>query len=559
MTNERRVLDWAVVLATTVALFGIIARQGMIAWGMNTPFRNNIFNYLFAREEQPFLILLGCASLAIGLVLVVVVRRDGVAPYVSGPPIPSARTTAMVALVVLVATLAIGHFVLHDYLFSMDEYSADFQARIFARGQATAEIPQPWRSLGLALTPTFVYFDPATGRWASQYLPGYALLKAPFVLLGVGTLLNPILAALAVLCTAGAARRVWPDEGLRPWVAITLLVTSSQFVLTSGSGYSMPAHLALNLLWLWLYLRGDRRSWIGALLVGVLALELHSPFPHALFVAPFLLRLLRERRWARLGSAVVVYGLASVAGLLYLREVHPHEIANGGFTTLFAWPTMHTVYMHGVNLSVLLTWQAPVVAVLTIAALLRPWRLPPVLADLALGLVGTLFFFMFFPLNQGHGWGYRYAYQVLGNLVLLAAAGVPVLQSVLGDRRTRAVLAFGVVTALVVQLPLRFVRIERFVRPFAAANALVQSRAERIVVVHGESIWYGADLVRNDPFMRGAPAVLRAQLLAPGTVDEIRRVLPNQVIDLPDEEIAAVGALRSASRLRPRSTASSTH
>ena len=80
-------------------------------------------------------------------------------------------------------------------------------------------------------------------------------------------------------------------------MAVALLATSSQVVLTSGSGYTMPAHLLANLLWLWLYLRGDRRrgrsrcSWAGS------RSGLHSPFPHALFVAPFLVRLLRERRW----------------------------------------------------------------------------------------------------------------------------------------------------------------------------------------------------------------------------------------------------------------------
>ncbi|WP_332699641.1 hypothetical protein, partial [Halalkalibacter lacteus] len=92
---------------------------------------------------------------------------------------------------------------------------------------------------------------------------------------------------LSVVLLAAIARRLWPDEGLRPWMALAFLVTSSEVLMTSGTGYSMPAHLALNLLWLWLYQRGDARSWGLALAVGVLALGLHNPMPHALFVARF--------------------------------------------------------------------------------------------------------------------------------------------------------------------------------------------------------------------------------------------------------------------------------
>src|SRR5688572_33310947 len=93
--------------------------------------------------------------------------------------------------------------------------------------------------------------------------------------------------------------------------------------MTGGTGYSMPAHLALNLLWVWLYQRGDARSWGVALVVGVLALGLHNPIPHALFVGPFLIRLVRERRWERLVPALVVYAAGSALWLAWLRMANP--------------------------------------------------------------------------------------------------------------------------------------------------------------------------------------------------------------------------------------------
>jgi hypothetical protein len=541
---DSHALDWAVLLTIEIAAFGLFARRVMEDGGLGSPARNSIFSFLYVHYEGPFLALLAVTALGVGLANAVAVRRPASALARARIEPPSNRAIALVALTVLIVACVTWFLVLHRYLFSMDEYSADFQARIFAHGEASAELKQPWRSLGLALTPTFVYLDFATGRWTSQYLPGYALLKAPFVLLHAGPLLNPLLAAGAVVCIGGVARRLWPGDGLRQWSAIVLLSTSSEFLVTSGTGYSMPAHLCLNLLWLWLYLRGDMRSWTLALGVGLLALELHSPFPHALFVAPFLIRLLRERRWAKVGTAAIVYGAGSVAGLVYLRAIHPAEMANGGFGSLFAWPGLPAVFSHTVNLAALMSWQAPVVGVLALAALLRPRSLEPVLVDLALGLVLTLAFFMTFSQPQGHGWGYRYAYQVIGNLVLIAAAGTGTMLRALGDRRARAVLVGGVAAALVIQIPVRLIEIEQIVRPFAAANAYVQSRPARVVIVHGESVWYGQDLVRNDPYLAPTvPAVLLGRYLAPGAIDAMRRVMPNRVVEVSDKELERVGLL----------------
>ena len=112
--------------------------------------------------------------------------------------------------------------------------------------------------------------------------------------------------------------------------------------------------------------------------------------------------------------------------------------------TLFARPDMATVLLHGMNLSLLFTWHAPVLAILALVVFLRLRRSPPVIVDLALGVVFTLLFFMFFPSTQGHGWGYRYAYQVLGSLALIAADGVPPLASALGVPRARRWVTAGI-------------------------------------------------------------------------------------------------------------------
>jgi hypothetical protein len=536
------------VLRLAVLLTGLLAAYGVLAWsavqrlGLGRPRGYNIYFRLFSLHELPYQLLLG--AFVVGT-LVVVARAargdaDGTPPGDDARP-PRLSHLVAVGVAVAIVGMATTHWVMHGLLFSMDEFTVDFQARIFAHGDVAAQVPWPWRSIGPALAPVFVNFEAGNGTWRSMYLPVYSALKTPFVLVGAGELLNPLLTGASVLALGLAARRLWPGERARPWIAVALLATSSEVILTSGSGYTMPAHLLANLLWLWLYLRGDRRSWVVALLVGGLALGLHSPFPHALFVAPFFLRLLVERRWARLTSGVLAYATAAACWMAFLFQARSNvEGKTETMFSLFAWPSVWTLKLHVMNLTVLLTWHAPVLGILALVVVLRLRRSPPAIVDLTFGVLLTLVFFVFFPDTQGHGWGYRYAYQVLGSLALIAAEGVPAVSSVLGERRTRAWLATGLALALVVQLPLRLVQAERFVRPFAAGAEYVRSRPQPIVIVHGRGVWYGNDLIRNDPYL-ARPIVVRREMLAPGAVAEIKRVFPGGVVEVNDDQILRLG------------------
>ena len=321
--------------------------------------------------------------------------------------------------------------------------------------------------------------------------------------------------------------------------------------MTSGTGYSMPAHLALNLLWLWLYQRGDARSWGAALAVGVLALGLHNPMPHALFVAPFLVRLVRERRWRRVAAAVAVYGAGSLMWIAWLRMANPYARADGpGLFSMFAVPNALAFWLQSVNLSLLFTWHAPLFGALATVGVVRARRFGPVVTDLALGVALTLAFYLFFPLTQGHGWGYRYAYQVLGSLALLAAAGTPALVAAVGARRAQGLLVASLATALVVQVPLRFVQGERFVRPYAAAYRNLAARPARVVLVYADSIWYGRDLIRNDPYLRGQPVVVAARMLSREGRRAIEAAYPGQVVEVRDGELLRLGLTRWVRRGR---------
>ena len=538
--ESRRTVAFSAALLGVLTLFGMLGRWHVIRKGSAWPIGTNIYFRLYALYELPFLILLALFAVATAIVMIVTPRRTSTETEPLLRP-PTTLHVALVALSVLFAGYAITHLVMHGLLFSMDEFTADFQARVFARGEYAPVVPWPWRSLKDSIVPIFVQFDENTGRWVSQYLPVYSLIKALFVRLRLESWLNPLLSAGSVVTIATIARRLWPSNGAPQWLAIVLLATSSQLLVTAGSGYSMPAHLFLNLVWLWLYLRGDALSWALALGVGVLALGLHQPVPHALFVAPFMLRLLVDRRWSRLGTAAIVYTTGAALMFAWMRFANPAtSSADTSLLTLFALPNLAAFRLKAMNVSLLFSWQAPTVGVLMLVALAHPRRMESIQIDLALGIVTTVGFYLFYPSSQGHGWGYRYAYQVIGNMCLLASAALPTVVDALGWRMTRRWLATGTALALFIQIPMRLRDVGQFVRPFAAGAEYVRSRSAMIVLVRADSVWYGRDLIRNDPFLH-YPIVVREERLSPSLIGQLKQLFPGGVVEVSDSELLALG------------------
>ena len=540
----RRALAASAVAAALVGGGGLLATR--LLDGVPDRESGNIFYVLYVAHEGPFFALLALFAAALGWYLRGAPAEPASAPPESRPaggaPIPG-RWVAVLAAAVLAAAWAGGRVVLHDYAFSMDEFNADFQARIFLTGATKARVPSDWVPFARQLAPVFVTYYPDEQAWRSSYLPGYASIRALFLHFGASALTNPVLGALSVVTMAGVARRLWPGQPSRTWLAVAFLVASSQFVVTTMTGYAMPAHLFLNLLWLWLYLAPRRATWALLPVVGALALGLHNPFPHALFVAPFLIRELRNRRSGWLLYWGLVYGAASLGWLAYLRA----SVGGGGggsLTDAFGVPTMPWEWvLRFMQLSVVLSWQTPVAAVLLLLAVVCWRRLGTVERDLAGGMVLTVGVYALFTATQGHGWGYRYVYNVLGNMALLAAVGASLAAEAYGASRVaRAVAASLLLTALV-QWPLRLVQVERFVRPFAAADAYVRARPAAVVVVRPDASWFGRDLVRNDPSLRGSPTVLSAAGLAPADSQRLAARYGAGVHWLEPAELAPLGVV----------------
>jgi hypothetical protein len=276
-------------------------------------------------------------------------------------------------------------------------------------------------------------------------------------------LVNPILAAISVLSLAGASARLWPSDARRGRLAIAYLATSAQFLLVSMTQHAWAAHLAFNLLWLYLVLRDDRFGLGAAPWVGVAALGLENALPHALFAAPFLLRLVRTRRLGWIGYYGAVYGAGALAVHLWLSFSNT-GVGTGGAVDLLGQSAADRYVVQGVNLSVLLTWQAPAMALFLVASVLLVRSLKPAERDLMAGVVLTLAFFFMLGANDGPGWGYQHVYPVLGSAALLAASATVSVAGQRGALVPRLVAASAAV-ALLIQLPVRATHAERLMRP----------------------------------------------------------------------------------------------
>lgn len=538
------VVRWS---ALVVAIAGVVGAAGSTIlrhrWsGLPHPQSANMTFRLYALHEQPFFILLALFSICAWLY----VRASATAEQVTRaerrvPRVPPVAMLLFAAAAVVLLSWAGSYTVLHSLPFSMDEYDAVFQEKILAAGRLAAPIPKEWQAFAPALTPVFVSYYPEQHSWRAGYMPVYAGIRALFSLVGSENLTNPILAGLTVVVMGLVGCRLWSARRQRIWLAVLFLVTSSQFLFNSMSWYSMPAHLLLNLVWLWLYLRDDRVSLVLAPMVGVLALGLHNPFPHALFVAPFLIRMVRRRRIAWLGYMAAVYGAGSLVWFSWLRASPAYTQANGGVLGAFALPGLSQLRTQAMELSLVLSWQAPLVATLTLVALLHWRRLADTERDLAAGLLLTAAFYFLFPVSQGHGWGYRYIYSALGNLILLAAIGADVSAEAVGRVRVGRLVTASTLLAVVVQWPLRAVQLERFVRPFARATEYTATRPESVVVVYPDSSYYGRDLIRNDPFLRNSPKILSGPLLGDTGLQLLKIRFPGRVHQLRPAELARLG------------------
>jgi hypothetical protein len=522
-----------VTTGLALLILALCAAASAIEAILPTPLPFYIAGKFFRAHDAVWLVALACFLIVLAKAPLPAASFERVGSWS-----PRAQQTALLALAFLVVMLSFvgAHEVLLDYPLSWDETLARFDSLVFRSGRTVAPLAKEWRPYADALV-WQSFMQPVADHAAlvSAYLPVNAGLRALMALVADERLAGPLLAAIAIVSAYGVGRRLWPERRDAAFVAAVLVLTSSQVIVTAMTPYAMTAHLAFNLLWLWFFLRDTRLAHARAILVGFLACGLHQIVFHPLFAAPFVFSLYRQRRvrlalvytlaYASIGLFWISYwkiGL-TLANLSAPGEL-PQAAAIGGarffverVAGLFVDYEWQSIPLMLKNVLRFVVWQNPLLlplAALSARTLAQDRRYARELLAgvlLPLTVMGLLMPF------QGHGWGYRYLHGLIGNLALLAGFGwisATREATVRESAAMRAALLFSSVFSLLVLLPVHLESARALTRPYALADAALRRAKSDIVVIDKTGMRYGADLARNDPFLRERPIRLLLQPLS---------------------------------------------
>jgi hypothetical protein len=421
--------------------------------------------------------------------------------------------TASIATVVLLAFAAV--FVYHGNAFSMDEYAAVFQAKIFASGRLTARLPPSvvdWL-IPPGFNGPFLVASKSTGLAFEAYWPGFALLLAPFEFLGIPWLCNACLAGLAILLIHRITLEITNDHRAAGW-ALLFTLASGAFIANAISYYSMQAHLTANLLFAWLLLKPNPYRAFGAGVVGSLALVLHNPFPHAVFALPWIVAIARSEKiprnffWLMLGYLPLVIFVG--AGWPHLRA----EITTGGSgfnvttTGLFSFLSLPDKSMMDMRVAAAVKmwiWAVPCLFLFAFLGRLRKHDDERVRL-LAASAVLTFVAYIFVIFDQGHGWGYRYFHSAWGVVPILAGCAMTGRSE--SNGRLAAFAGAAAILNLLIVVPLQLIHIDGVITRHSAQILKPQRPGNNVYFIRAYGGFYLADLVQMDPLLRGRDLLL---------------------------------------------------
>jgi len=368
---------------------------------------------------------------------------------------------------------------------------------------------------------SFLSVSKSTGAVSSKYWPSFALLLTPFTLLGIPWACNGVLSGVTVVVMNRLSQRLFLSAEAAGLVTL-FTIASPVFFADGISYYSMSAHMLANAVFALLVLQPAKSRLFAAGVVGSIALTLHNPVPHALFAVPWFVWLARQDRpfeklLALCAGYLPLSLLLGVGWLWYVNQLSQSAgTATHGtgsiaeVTAAFAWPTGIVYLARLIGIAKILLWSTPCLMLLAVAGTWRNRFDSRLLTFAACGLL-TLAGYMFVPLDQGHGWGYRYFHSAWLVLPLLAAAFLypatkeprreqPVPEPAsLGDVRSYVVAC--ALLSLFAGVGLRASQMNGFLTDHLSQYPHYAGNEPRVVVQSGAG-FYAYDLVQNDPFLR---------------------------------------------------------
>ncbi|HTX90550.1 MAG TPA: STT3 domain-containing protein [Anaerolineales bacterium] len=422
-----------------------------------------------------------------------------------------------------------------------DEMAYVWQAKVYARGQLTAPAPP---DPGEMMVPFVVNYH---GQRFAKYPPGWPMLLAFGVLLGLRDWVNPLLAGLAIWLTYRLGGKLFSrGVGL---LAAFLILTSPLFLINSGSLDSHPWSLVLSLVFTlaWLDAFGLGKvegkpipAWLTAPIAGLSLglLALTRPLTALAVGLPFfvhgLIRLFRggpadRRRVLAIGLLGLATGLLFFAwqyGVTGSPFIDPYTLwwsfdrigfgpgigtAAGGHTLLLGLRNARDMLKAGAR--DLFGWKSYSWLFLPFGLWAMRRNRP---AWLALGIFPALVGAYVFYWAEAVHYGPRYYYESLPILALVSAAGIFWLAGRIKTRpwnRINPALAALLTAALVgynlqAFLPATLKTVYGLygihrsqLAPFQTGEAKTHTPA--LVFVHIEKTWteYGGLLELEDPWL----------------------------------------------------------
>lgn len=456
-------------------------------------------------------------------------------PAVSLPQeAPRAKLVLPLALLICLVLWAGTHWWMFDYPLTRDELMVVFDAATYAQGKLAEPLPPEWIGYGEVFAPAFLLDTPGFGLMVSGYLPVNAAMRGFFAMVADPALMNPLQIAIGFVALWWIARRIFPDDGPAQWLTLAGYLVSSQILVTAMTTYAMSGHLALNLVWLALFLKDRWWSHALAMVIGVLAMGLHQFVFHPLFAAPFVLWLLLQKRWL----PVIAYGGVYLAGVALWMSwpgivmdwagVTPAPGKEGGILTFVierALPLITerdplTIQLMFYNLVRGVGWNALFILPFLLAVGPALKRREPIVLALLGGIILTLLAMALLLPYQGHGWGYRYIHGLLGSLCLLAAFGYREIAA--HDRRWAegaAVLLIGI--TVLIALPANLWSARSFTAPYVALTKIVEAQEADFVIVDDYRYWGAVDQTRNRADLSNRPLIFAGRFISDEQIAEL--------------------------------------
>jgi hypothetical protein len=426
-----------------------------------------------------------------------------------------------------------------------DEMAYVWQAKVLVHGQMTAPTPPEPQSMYVP------FVVDANGHRSAKYPPGWPMVLALGMLLGIRTWVNPLLGGLAIWLTFRLGQKICNSPtGL---LAALLTLTSPFFLILSGSLDSNAWSLALSIIFVLAWLdtfhlgnppelnsRKPIPAWLtvstAGLSLGLLVIT--RPLTALGVAVPFflhgLLLLWRGKPGVR-RSVLAIGGITLLVGSLFL--AWQYVVTGNPLTDPYTlwWnfdrigfgpgiglqPGGHTLQLGIQNAQLMLTvlnkdlfgWAGSSLFFLPFGL----WALRKNRAAwLTMAVFVCLVICYVFYWAEVYRYGPRYYYEGIYGLTLASAAGITWLAGSLksiGWKSLRPLLVLALVSCLVgynlvTYLPARFGQVYGLyevhstqLSPFLTPQARSQTPA--LVIVHTQKIWteYAGLLELEDPWL----------------------------------------------------------